>query len=835
MSHLKLALRTLSKTPLITAVAILSLALGIGANAAIYSLFDQVLLASLPVHEPERLVNLVAPGPKPGSQSCNDAGGCDAVFSYAMFRDLEREGAGFEGLAGHRLFGANVATADQTLSSTGMLVSGSYFGVLGVQAERGRLLGISDDETLGAHPVAVLSHGFWENELGADPSVLNQTLVVNGHPLTVVGIAPRGFRGTTLSSDPDIFVPLTMRAEMESWFDVAGFDNRRSYWLYVFGRLRPGSSLEQTTAEANTLYQSIVNEVEAPLQDGMSASTLERFLTKPLLIEEGHQGQSHMQDDARTPLTLLLSITAFVLIIACANIANLLLARGAKRGQEMAIRGSLGARRSQLLGQLMVESLLLAAVGGVVSLVVAYWTLGAIGIVFPPEYAQVLELSLRPKVVFFSGLLAVGTGFLFGLYPALHSTRPDLITALRSASGQQGGSRAAARFRNALVTGQIALSLTLLVGAGLFIKSLLNVSRVDLGLNTENIVTFGVSPSLNGYDNDRSMELFARLEEELTAIPGVTSVAASLVPALSGNSWGNSVSVQGFHREADTDANSRFNAVGPGYFATMDIPLLAGRDFTDSDVEGAPEVAIVNEAFARKFGLDPASAVGSFMAVGGIDDELNIEIVGLVRDAKYAEVKQEVPPLYFRPYRQDDNPGFLNFYLSAGVDPDGIMRAVPAVMKGLDPNLPVEDIKTLEQQVAETVVLDRLISILAAAFATLATLLAAVGLYGVLAYTVAQRTREIGLRMALGAGADNVRGLVLRQVTRMTALGGIIGIAMALAMGRAAQSLLFELEGHDPWVVAGVVAVVAVVTYTAGYLPALRASKVDPMEALRYE
>ncbi|HSM60838.1 MAG TPA: ABC transporter permease [Longimicrobiales bacterium] len=828
----KLAVRTLLRTPFVTGVAVLSLALGIGANAGIFSLFDQILLRSLPVRAPDELVNLGAPGPKPGSQSCNQAGDCDVVFSYPMFRDLEKAQGPFTGIAAHRIFGANLSADGATRSGEGMLVSGSYFPLLGVQPALGRLLGPGDDRNPGEHWVAVLGHGYWERELGADPGVLNRTIVVNGNPLTIVGVAPRGFDGTTLGGKPDVYVPISMREQVESYFSQ--LDNRRSYWAYLFARLKPGLDVDRAEAEINNVYQAIVQEVEAPLQTGMSAETLERFRAKRVELEPGPRGQSSVNAEARTPLLLLLSITGFVLLIACANVANLLLARGAGRAQEMAIRASLGGGRGRLLGQLLLESVLLAALGGLAGLLVARWTLGLMGALLPAEVASLFELGIRPSVILFTGALSIGTGILFGMYPALHATRPDLVTALKSSSGQPSGARAAARFRGALVTAQIALSMALLVAAGLFIKSLVNVSRVDLGMRTDDVVAFGIAPLLNGYESERSMELFIRAERELAAIPGVTSVSAALVPVLAGSSWGSDVSVEGFERGPDTDANSRYNEVGPGYFSTMGVPLIAGREFGEADALGAPRVAIVNEAFTRKFNLNGREAVGKFMSSGG-GDELDTQIVGVVQDAAYNEVKSPVPPLFFRPYRQDDGIGWVNFYVRTAIDPAQVMSAIQAVVKRLDPNLPVDDMKTLEQQVRENVFLDRMIGTLSAAFAVLATLLAAVGLYGVLAYTVAQRTREIGLRMALGAGSDNVRAMVLRQVARMTLLGGILGIAAALALGRGAQSLLFGLEGYDPWVVVIVAALLGVVALAAGYVPALRASRVDPMVALRYE
>lgn len=834
MNDLRQAVRSLIKTPFLTAVAVLSLGLGIGANGAIFSLFEQMLLRSLPAAEPDRLVNLAAPGPKPGSQSCNQAGECDAVFSYPMYRDLESDHPGLSGIAAHRAFGANLAQGDRTVNGSGMMVSGSYFPLLGVRPALGRLLQPADDVVPGEHDVVVLSHRFWQNQLGGDPAVLNSTLVVNGRGMTIVGVAAPGFQGTTLGSMPDVFVPLSMRRAIEPLFD--GFDNRRSYWIYVFGRLAPGVSIEQASASLNQVYSGIVNETEAELQTGMSEATLAEFRGKRVVLEPGRRGQSSVHQEAATPLLLLLGTTVLVLLIACANIANLLLARGARRSGEMAIRGSLGAGRGQLIRQLMTESLLLAFAGGVASLAVARGTLAYIGSILPDAARSSLQLEIQPAVLLFTAVVTMGTGLLFGLYPAVHATRTDLLSTLRGAAGQTSGGRSVSRFRTVLVTAQIALSMALLVAAGLFIRSLHQISRVDLGLETENMVTFAVAPVLNGYEPERSRILFERLEEDLRAIPGVSGVTSSMVPVLGGSSWGTDVAVEGFQAGPDKDSNSRLNEVGPGYFRTMGTPLMAGREFTTADAAGGAEVAVVNEAFARKFGFDRQSAVGRLMSRSGSSaTELDVEIVGIVQDARYNSVKDEVPAVFFTPHRQNESLGFLFFYVRTTGDPGSTIRAVPDVVKRIDPNLPVEELKTLEQQAGESVSLDRIISILSAAFAAIATLLASIGLYGVLSYTVAQRTREFGLRMALGAGSPLIRTLVLRQVGWMLLIGGSIGIAAALAMGRAAESLLYQLEGNDPLAFVSAVIVLTGVALLAGWIPAFRASRVDPMQALRYE
>jgi predicted permease len=831
MLNLTRALRTLFRTPFVTVVAILSLALGIGANTAIYSLFDEMLLRPLPVSHPEQLVNFAVPGPNPGSQSCSNAGGCDEVLSYPMFRDLEASRTGFSGIAGHRAFGANVAYKTQTLNGDAMLVSGSYFPVLGVRAALGRLFTPNDDRTIGGHYVAVLGYSYWETRLGADPNVVGQAITVNGERLTIVGVAPRGFEGTTLGTRPMLYVPLTMRTVMERYFK--GFENRRSYWLYAFGRLAPGVSMPQASKSINAVYRAAINDVEAPLQTGMSAATMEKFRAKEIKLSDGRRGQSTMHKETRTPLILLFSITGVVLLIACANIANLLLARSANRATEMAVRLSLGATRRQLLAQLLTESCLLAILGGIVSLAVARLTLGLLSQLLPQDTASTLSFSLDWQVLGFAALLSIATGFLFGLYPALQSTRPDLVTTLRAGSGKLAGERSSARFRLSLVTAQIALSMTLLVAAGLFVKSLRHVATVQLGLQPDRVVTFRVSPELNGYTPARSAQFFQRLEDALQAVPGVTGVSSSLVPLLANSNWGSDVSVQGFQKGPDTDANSRFNEVGAGYLRTLGMTLVSGREFTAADVSGAPRVAMVNETFAKKFGLG-RDAVGKFMGTGG-RESLSVQIIGLVKDAKYSEVKQKVPPLFMTPVRQDTTLGSLSFYVRTAGDPVQLVRAIPGVISSLDPNLPVESLKTLPEQAKENVFMDRMISSLSGAFAALATLLAAVGLYGVLAYSVAQRTREIGVRMALGADTGSVRRMIMRQVGFLTLIGCAIGLVGALALGRGAATLLYEMTGFDPATFVGSAVVLAIVALGAGYLPALRASRVDPMQALRYE
>jgi predicted permease len=835
MRSLKFAIRTLFRTPFVTAIAIVSLALGIGATAGIFSVFHQVLLQSLAVPDSSALVNLSAPGPKPGFGNCGREGDCEVVFSYAMFRDLQKIQTVFTDIAAHVAFSANLAYETQTSSDEGLLVSGSYFPVLELQPALGRLLDSNDDRLVGQSRVVVLSYNYWASRFGLDPTILNKQIIVNGHSLTIVGVAPKGFDGTTIGMRPAVFVPITLRELIDANFN--SWSLRTDYWAYLFARLRPGVTIDGARASLGTQYHAILNDVEAPLQKDISPQTLARFRAKPILLEAGGRGQSVVPDQAKTPLRLLLGVTAFVLLIACANIANLLLARSTARAGEMAIRLSIGASRARLIGQLLTESLLLAVLGGIAGMVVAHWTIVLVISLLPPEVQHTLTFGISGTVIVFAIAVTCATGLLFGLFPALHSTRPDLVSTLKNQAGQPSGAKGAARVRLVLATSQIALAMMLLASAGFFVKSLRNVSRVDLGLKVDHVITFGLSPDLNGYSPDRTRVFYQRLEDELRAAPGVTAVTLSNVQLLAGHNRTRGVAVQGFKAGPDTDSNSRYNRVGPGYFSALGIPLIAGREFTDADTVDSAKVALVNQTFAKKFGLGN-DAVGKLMGWAPGQDyrsKLDTTIVGVVEDAKYSDVKAKVPPQFFVPYRQDQGLGGMHVYVRTSGDIAQAASAITAVVKRLDPNLPMEGLETLPEQVRDNTFLDRMITTLSAAFALLATLLAAIGLYGVLAYTVAQRTREIGLRMALGAAPARVRGMVLRQVAIMTLVGAVAGLAGALGVGKGAQSMLFQMTGADPAVLALSVVALALVALCAGFIPAHRASRVDPMQALKYE
>jgi putative ABC transport system permease protein len=835
VADVRYCLRGFRLRPGFAIVIVLTLAFGIGVNVAVFSMYEGLLLRPLPVANPDALVNFYGPGPKPGSTSCNQSGNCDHVFSYPMFRDLERAAGPFAGVAAQRMMSVNLGYEGQTASASGTLVSGSYFGVLGLAPAVGRLIGPEDDRVDGEASVVVLGYDYWINELGADPAAVGRTLIVNGKPLTIVGVAPRGFRGTTVGTRPDVFAPITFRWREEPRA-IPNFDNRRFYWLYVFARLKPGLSAEQATAAIAPTFSAILNDVEAPLQSDITEQTLAQFRTKTLVLEPGARGQSSVRDVAGAPLTLLLVATGIVLLIACVNIANLMLARGTGRRGEMAIRSSLGAAPQRLLGLLSTEALLLAGLAALVSLPVALATLNGIRTFMPDGVDNTEALTLNGT----AAALAFGTAALcalvFGVLPGLKLARTDPARALQAAGARAIGGRGAGRFRHALTTVQIALSMTLLVLATLFAQSLANIWRIDTGMRTESLVTFTIRPDLNGYSAERTAELFDRLETELAAQPGLTAVASSMVPLLSHSEWNNGVDVEGYEPNPDKPDEAFYNQIGTGFLSTLGVTLLAGRDFTDADIEDRPKVAIVNREFARHYGLGEG-VIGRRIGIsdGPGDDALDTEIVGLIGDTAYADVKGEPHPQVLVPRRQGRAVGFMTFYVRAAQSPDDALALMRRVVASFDPNLPATDLRTLEEQIEQNTSLDRLVAILAAALAAGATLLAALGLYGVLSYTIAQRQREIGLRLALGADGGRVRAMVLRQVGWMAGIGVPVGLLAAVALGVAASSLLFGLKSTDvPSLILSLVVLLAVVA-GASYLPARRASRVDPVVALRSE
>jgi len=829
-TDVRYALRTLRRHPGFAAIAVLTLALGVGANAAVVSIVYGILLKPLAVPEPHQLVNIVSPGPRSGSVDCGTIGRCEAVFSYPMFRDLERVQTAFTGIAAHSGFDVNLTYRGEATRNRGLLVSGSYFPVLGQRPALGRLLGPVDDQAVGAAQVVVLGHAFWKRRFGRI-DVVGDTITVNGQPMTVVGVVSEEFEGTTVGLKPDVFIPITMRWRLANASAMPPPDQRRAYWLFLFARLKPGLSIEQARTALDTPYRAIINEFEVPLQEGMSDQLLAQFRAKAIRLDPGSRGQSTFIVEARVPLTLLAAFTTLVLVVASMNVANLVLARVASRSKELATRLSIGATRGRLMAHLMAESSVLAVITALVSLLVAQWTLDLFrGLLPDPE----LLPNVETPIPFVAGAVGVAASLAVGLFPAFQATRADVLSAVRGQPGVAAGTRRLSRLRRTLATAQVALSMVLVILAGLFTKSLANVMGGDPGLKTDGVLMFGLVPARNGYTEPRSAALFDRLETEIAGLPGVSGVSSSTTPILSGQHRVTQGFVEGFDAGLDADRDTQYDEIGSGYFRTLGIQVIAGREFTAADSERAPKVAIVNERFARKFGLG-SKAIGKRMSPR--TPVLDVEIVGVVKDFKQTNVRDAVAPMYFVPHRQGTRrPGQMVFYVRSSPDALGSMVAgIRRVVRGIDPNLPIEELRTVNETIRGMTTGERVMSVMTTAFALLALVVAAIGLYGTLAHMVAQRTPEIGVRMTLGATRREVRWMVFRQMAAITVTGGAIGLSVALMVGRLAQQILFGLQFHDALVIFSSLTVLAGVALVAGVVPAHRAACVDPMRALKFD
>jgi len=832
LNDVRYAVRGFALRPAFAVVVIATLAVAIGANVAVFSLYDQLMLRELPVSRPGELVNFAATGPKGGFVMCGGQGSCDETFSYPLFRDLEKVDGPFAGIAASKIFDTNVAFGERTALASTLLVSGRYFATLGIGPALGRVIDSQDTAVAGEASVAVLSYDYWNTALGADPSVIGKTISVNGTPLEIVGVAPRGFTGTTIGERPQLFVPLTF-----PWFRAPGVppvhDNRFAEWVYLFARLKPNVSIEEAQAAINVPYHALINDFDASTAP-IRRDQVDAYRAKTLLLKPGAQGQSSAPSNARTPLAVLFAATATILLIACANLANLMFARGAGRIGEMAVRASLGAGPQRLIGLLCVEALLLAGSAALASLPVAYGLLQAAGLAIPRYLMAAPDLSLNVRAVGAAFGIATLCTLLFALAPMLKLAMTDPAPVLQASGARAFGGKAVGRFRFGLATSQIALSMLLLVLAGLFTQSLANIARIDLGMQTESLLTFGVAPNLSGYTAQHSAQVFELIEQQLKQQPGVVSVTASMVPLLGGWEWGTSLEVEGYEAPAGGDQSTNMTYAGTDFLKTLGIPLLAGRDFTEADAMDRPKVAIVNQSFASKYHLG-ANPIGK--RFGTSPGKLDYEIVGLFKDAAYNQVKGPFAPLFAIPWRQSAQSGAqgMNFYVRAAQAPEALLASIPKIVAHIDPNLPAMNIETLATQVRKNVQTDWLLTAVAGTLAGVATLLAAIGLYGVLSYTVAQRTREIGVRLALGADPRQVRGMVLKQVSWMALIGVPVGLLGAVAIGRLAAGLLYDLAPTDPAAMLAGAALLTSVVLGASYLPARRASRVDPVVALRSE
>jgi putative ABC transport system permease protein len=829
LADLRLALRGLRRSPLFAAVAILSLALGIGANSAIFTLIDQILLRKLPVRAPDELVMLYQTGAHNGS----NMGG--RMHSYPLYQDFQTKAAPLAEVLCRRLVPASVSVDNRTERVEAEMVSGNYFTMLGVTPALGRVFNSKeDDQVYQGHPVVVLSYDYWVSRFARDEEVLGKKILVNDSPMTIVGVSARGFSGIDPAQSPQIRVPIQMKPVMAPDWGWVHMDDRRTRWVQVFGRLKPGYTVESAQAPLQGLFTQIRGyETTLPAAKTWSAYSREQFMKGQLHVVSAAMGYSGLRNEFSTALVVLMCMVGLVLLIACANVANLLIARGFMRQKELAVRLSLGASRRRLVRQLLVESLVLSCLGGIAGLGLAMvLTRGLLALV--PSDGQPLLVTAHPdvRILGFTLALTFLTGIVFGLLPALRASRPDPWVTLKDTVGSIAGGSGSLFLRKGLVTAQVALSFLLLFGAGLFVRSLQNLKTTDTGVALDNLVTFQLSPALSGYDDKRAVLFNRQLLERLRSAPGVKSAAMTSVAILSGDEWDSSMAVEG-HRFADGEDQQAFmNAFSPGYFETMRIPILEGRDFRDTDIKEQSTVAIVNKRFAEHF-FKGASPIGKRLGWGGgPDSKLTIEIIGVVGDALYEGPREGMHRQVFIP---NYGKGNVAYYVRTMTASAGTYNLIRNEVRQLDAGMPVYAVKTVEGQLDETLMRDRLIALLSAGFGFLATVLASVGLYGVMAFVVARRRKELGIRLALGAQPSLVIWLVMREVLLLVAIGLTIGIPSAMALGRLVSNQLYGIQPHDPTMAVATIVVLTLVSAVAGLIPARRASRIDPILALRYE
>ncbi len=829
LQDFRFALRQLRKAPIFTLVAIVTLALGIGANTAIFTLLDQALLRSLPVSHPEQLVRLRYTGDAPGHY--NSYGGDDNdYFSYPMYRDLRDKNEVFAGLIANDQQNVAVEWNNKPDMAACELVSGNYFSVLGLQPAMGRLL-LPSDESPSAAPVVVLSFNYWVRELGADPRVLNQTLHINAHSFTIVGVAPPQFHSIVAGSPQDVFVPLTAKNIITPrWQDL---DDRNSYWMTVVGRLKPGVSRERAEMSTGLLWHSLREEEFKSFLH--PARWRKRFLDDARLqVLDSARGFSPFRDQVGTPLMVLMGMVGLLVVMACVNVSSLLLVRAAGRAREISVRYAMGAGRWQVVRQLLTEGMILGLAGGLLGVLLAPTVTRTLLRRIVGSSATDLPFTTRPdlRVLLFAFALAFLVSLAFSLAPALRFLRPDLVNSLKQHGTTGAGGEL--RFRRLSVAVQIGLSLMLLIGAGLFVRTLRNLHSVDIGFTTEHLVEFGINPRLAGYQPDQTLDLYKRVERTLAALPGTRNVGATDDPDLVGSSQTGGATIAGYVYKEDEDKQTEEPAVTPGYFSALQIPLLAGRTFTDQDVTGKPNVAVVNAAFVRRYFGEPRNAIGRQLSLGASDSKMDTEIIGVVGDTKHT-LRDRPLPTVFRPRYQLGEPNSLYFYVRTWQPPQLAMANIRSAMQQLDPQLALTNLRTVDDQIADNLSTESLIAVLSASFAVLAVLLAAIGLYGVLAYSTAQRTREIGIRMALGAQRSSVMRLVLTDVLWLAGISIAVTLPISLLLARLLRSQLYGVSSGDPFTLIMGTLLVGLVVSLAALIPARRAALIDPMRALRSE
>ena len=841
VQDVRYGLRMLRKSPGFTTVAILTLAFGIGANTAVFSLMDQVVLRLLPVSHPEQLVIVRETGNHYGNTY-----GANTI-SWPMFEDLRDNNHVFSGTFCRFPATVTIGYGDEVAQIPAELVSGSYFPVLGVGAALGRTIAPDDDAIPDSRPVVVLSYSFWRSYFDGDRTIVGRTIELNSYAMTVIGVAQPGFDGVELGVPAKVFVPIMMKTEMTPHSDGLKDRRRRLSWVTAYGRLKPGVSVEQAQLSLQPLMHSILEmEVQQPefAKNATTAADRQLFLRNRVELLSG--SENRLRDYMRRPLWLLVALTGVVLLLACANLANLLLARATAREREFAVRLAVGAGRARIARQLLVESLLLALTGAIVGLALAFLAARILlRIYLPADAAAEFVVSPIPDVrvlAFVVGVMLL-TSLVFGLLPAVRGSRIEVTLALKDKSGAL--SAGGISLRRMLVGIQVALSLLLLFGAGLFVRTLRNLENLGPGFPTDHLLTFRIDPSLNGYSDEETRSFYPRLNVNLQTMPGVTSVGFAVMPFLKGYAWQNAIVGKDFEG-VPIEEQPVLNHVSPEYFATLGIPIIAGRAFTVQDVPSstwrqAAQVlrdtcAVINESFAKQYfpGRDPIGQ--RFQLVDDVDPiSPEIEVLGVIPDKKYRDLRETPPAQAYFPYFEDAHFRFMSIYLRTQGDPRLIENALRERMRQFDSHVPVVGLQTVNEQIGFSLRTERLVASLSAVFGGLATLLAAVGLYGVMAYTVARRTREFGLRVALGALPRDVIWLVMRDVLILIAAGLTVGVPLAFALSTLVRSLLFGLRPHDALTLVSSALVLALVASLAGLIPAFRASRADPLQSIRSE
>ncbi|MGE5326821.1 MAG: ABC transporter permease [Deltaproteobacteria bacterium] len=844
LQDLRYGVRVLAKSPGFTAVAVLTLALGIGANTAIFSVVNSVLLTALPVEHPEQLVILTDPnahGMWVGSQD-----GDRGLLTYAEFQDISSHNqvlsdvlASMSGLANLPVTIVGSEQGEEGARTPVGLISGSYFSVLGVKPVIGRAFTEDVDKMRGANPLAVISYNYWQSRFGGETSALGRKLRIQKTEFDIIGVAPKGFYGETVGFAPDIWVPLTMQAEVfpgRDWLSPEKNPIEKTTWLQVMGRLKPGVTVAEAKASLNVTFQQYL---QSQIGSSMSEKDRKEFLNQHLAVVEGSRGTSTLQENYGRPLLILMGVVGLVLLIACANVANLLLARAASRQKEMAVRVALGAGRARVLRQVLTESILLAALGGAFGLLLAQWAdLALLRMVSRGPSPIPLDVHPDTRILLFTLGMSILTGILFGLAPAFRTSRVDLNSVLKGTSQSVvGGAAQGGRvpIGKILVVSQVAMSMLLLIVAGLFIHSFQKLANEELGYDRDHLLLFGVNPVASGYKGEAISQLYKGMLERLRAIPGVRGVSLSHDGLFSGTESADEISIEGFTPKSGQEMHARFDQVGPNYFTTVGIPVLMGREITVQDEGSGQRVGVINQTMAKYYFGD-SNPIGKRIWDTFPTTHTDFVVVGVVADAKYNSVREETPRRFYVPFFHPiGSPDFVTFEVRVAGDTSSVGSVLRAAVKEIGPNLPPVEVKTMNGLVGQSLTRDRMITELAGIFGTLAVFLACVGIYGIMAYAVAGRTGEMGIRMALGAQPGDVVWLVLKETLWMVVIGAAIGLPAVFGASKLVGSLLFGLSAADPLSLSLATILIFVVASVAGYLPARRAALTEPTVALRHE